>query len=271
MSIVNAERVKGKSGGDTEGLSFGEIADRYERFRPGVPKEVVDWLVPDECETVVDLAAGTGALTRRLVSRVPRVIGVEPDWKMCETLAQTCPEALLMSGTAERMPLPDGCADALLIATAWHWMDPQRAVPEISRVLRSGGTFGVLWNHKDLSVSWVAELDQFTRALRVRENNPEVAAPVPTRDVTDPPSGSLFDSLVERRVSWSMQVTAEDIVGLMATDASAIALPAEARQAVDSQVARYASRELGLSGNRTLELPMSCRCLRTTKRPHPTS
>ncbi|MET7286385.1 class I SAM-dependent methyltransferase [Streptomyces sp. NPDC005573] len=251
----------------TRGLSFGEIADRYDRFRPSAPAPALDWLLPDGCETVVDLAAGTGALTRRLVSRVPQVVAVEPDPRMRETLARNCPEARLLAGTAERMPLPDGGADALLISMAWHWMDPQRAMPEIARVLRGGGTFGVLWNHRDLSVPWVAGLDRFTRALRARESGQDVTTQAPTRNVMDPPTGSLFSPLVELRLTWSMPVTAEELVGHLGTDAGAIALSADARHAVDERVAGYLHDELGLSGDRKIELPMACRCLRTTRNP----
>lgn len=247
-------------------LSFGEIVDRYDRYRPSVPPEALDWLLPDDCGTVVDLAAGTGALTRRMVGRVRHIVAVEPDPRMRETLAVNCPQVRLLPGTAEQMPLPDGQADALLIAMAWHWMDPQRAMPEIARVLRGGGTFGVLWNHRDVSVPWVAELDRFTRALRARESGGGGAAQSPGRAL-DPPPGTLFSPLAEMRMTWSMTVTAEEIVGLLGTDASAIALPAEARRAVDEQVARYARDELGLSGDRTIELPVACRCLRTTRNP----
>ncbi|MEU5191607.1 class I SAM-dependent methyltransferase [Streptomyces klenkii] len=232
-----------------------------------MPAAALDWLLPDGCETVVDLAAGTGALTRRLVDRVRHVVAVEPDPRMRETLARNCPEVRLLPGTAERMPLPNSRADALLVSMAWHWMDPQRAMPEIARVLRGGGTFGVLWNHRDLSVAWVTELDRFTRALRVRVSGQGVSARAPNRDVLDPPTGSLFSPLAELSLTWSMPVTAEEIVGLMGTDTSAIALSDKARHAVDERVAQYLHDELGLSGDRKIELPMACRCLRTTRNP----
>ncbi|MDF2271582.1 class I SAM-dependent methyltransferase [Streptomyces coacervatus] len=216
------------------GLSFGEIAVRYDRFRPRVPTAALDWLLPDGCETVVDLADGTGAVTRSLEGRVRQVVAVEPDPQMRETLARNCPHALLIPGTAEQIPLPDGRADALLISMAWQWLDPRRAVPEIARVLRGGGTFGVLWNHRDLSVPWVAQLDRFTRALRVREGGQEATAQAPSHNVQDPQPGSLFSPLVELRLTWPMTATAEEIVGLLSTDASAIALPVETQQAVDA-------------------------------------
>jgi SAM-dependent methyltransferase len=222
----------------------------------------LDWLLPDDYETVVDLAAGTGALTRRLTDRVRHVIAVEPDPRMREPLARNCPEVRLVSGTAERMSLPDGSADALLISMAWHWMDPRLAMPEIARVLRGGGTFGVLWNHRDLSVPWVADLDRFTRALRVRASG---TGGTRSRDVPDPPAGAWFSPFVELGLTWSMPVTADEIVGLMGTDASAIALSTEARNAVDERLAGYLYDELGLADDGVIELPMTCRCLRATR------
>jgi SAM-dependent methyltransferase len=252
--------------GKAPGLLFGEIANRYDRFRPGVPEAALDWLLGRDGGTVVDLAAGTGAVTRSLVGRSRYVVAVEPDRLMREVLARTCPRAAVVSGTAEGMPLPDGGADALLISMAWHWMDPKRAVPEIARVLGEGGTFGVLWNHRDLSVPWVADLDRFTRALRARESGPGAAAQ-PRGRVPDPPAWPLFSPFAELRLTWPMTVTAEDIVGHLGTDASAIALPAQARLAVDERVAAYARDELGLTGNQTIDLPMACRCLRSVKSP----
>jgi SAM-dependent methyltransferase len=56
----------------------------------------------------------------------------------------------------EAIPLPDGCGDALFVSTAWHWPDPVRAVPEIARVLRSGGRLGVIWTSRDRARDWVA-------------------------------------------------------------------------------------------------------------------
>lgn len=242
-------------------LSFGEIADRYDRFRFRPPTAAVEWLLPDECRTVVDVAAGTGALTRGLVGRVPRVIAVEPDPRMREVLIRNCPGAQVLAGSGEQIPLPAAMADALMIATAWHWLDPPRAIPEIARVLRRGGTFGILWIHRDLSVPWVSELDYFTRTLRTRDDADQARH----RNALDPPTGELFSALAEERIDWSEPVTAAEIVGLMGTDASAIALPVDVRRTVDEQVAAYVRDKLGLSGEQTIDLPMSARCLRCTR------
>ena len=78
---------------------------------------------------------------------------------MREVLARRSPEVDVREGWGEAMPLPDASADAVFVSTAWHWLDPARAVPEIARVLRPGGRLGVIWTTRDRDQDWVAELD----------------------------------------------------------------------------------------------------------------
>ena len=140
-------------------MSFGAIADDYDRVRPVAPPDAVDWLLPDDCQTAVDLGAGTGLLSRALASRVPQVIAVEPDPRMRAVLQARSPGVRVMAGTGEAIPLPDASADGVFVSSAWHWMDPDRAVPEIARVLRDGGRFGVIWTSRDRGSGWLREFD----------------------------------------------------------------------------------------------------------------
>ncbi len=144
---------------EEKAISFGSVAETYDRVRPRPVQSALDWLVPDGCGVAVDLAAGTGLFTRELVGRSARVVAVEPDARMREVLARRSPQVDVREGWGEAMPLPDGSADAVFVSTAWHWLDPARAVPEIARVLRPGGRLGVIWTTRDRDHDWVAELD----------------------------------------------------------------------------------------------------------------
>jgi ubiquinone/menaquinone biosynthesis C-methylase UbiE len=126
---------------------FSEGAAAYERGRPGYPKAAIDWL--DERlglgsgAEVVDLAAGTGKLSGALRAAGAEVVAVEPLERMRALIE---PPIRAVEGTAESIPLPDGSADAVTVAQAFHWFDGERALAEIHRVLRPGGHLALLWN-----------------------------------------------------------------------------------------------------------------------------
>jgi len=120
--------------------------DDYERGRPGWPRAVLDALALASESAVVELGAGTGKLTRLLVDGFDDVVAVEPDEGMRRVLAVACPGARVLHGSAEAIPLPDGAADAVFAAEAFHNFDAAAAVVEIARVLRPGGTLALLWN-----------------------------------------------------------------------------------------------------------------------------
>jgi SAM-dependent methyltransferase len=134
---------------------FDTAADVYDRVRPGYPPEAIAWFAEQlglgPGRTVVDLAAGTGKLTAPLTGTGARVIAVEPSEGMLAVLRRRAPEAEAMTGTASDIPLPDGCADALVVAQGFHWFANDEALGEIHRVLRPGGALGLAWNRRDLS------------------------------------------------------------------------------------------------------------------------
>jgi SAM-dependent methyltransferase len=130
--------------------AFGNTAREYELGRPEWPDELIDRVVgelelgPDA--TVLDLAAGTGKLTRSLVLRFARVIAVEPDDAMRGVLEEVVPGAEALAGRAEAIPLEANSVDAVFTAEAFHWFASPLTVAEITRVLRSGGGLAIFWN-----------------------------------------------------------------------------------------------------------------------------
>jgi ubiquinone/menaquinone biosynthesis C-methylase UbiE len=109
---------------------------------------------------VLDLGAGTGKLTELLAGLGADVTAVDPDPAMLGELRRGLPSVRALAGSAERIPLPDASADAVLCGQSMHWFDMPRALPEIARVLAPGGTLGALWNSDDDRVPWVAGLQE---------------------------------------------------------------------------------------------------------------
>jgi SAM-dependent methyltransferase len=125
---------------DPQGLTFDTVAADYDRGRPGWPAAMLDGI---EAVDVLDLAAGTGKLTRLLLERYRRVIAVEPLPGMRALLP---PQAEIVDGSAEAVPLPERSVDAAFVAEAFHWFDSAAAVRELARVLRPGGTVLICFN-----------------------------------------------------------------------------------------------------------------------------
>jgi ubiquinone/menaquinone biosynthesis C-methylase UbiE len=143
-----------------QALVFGQVADVYGRSRPGYPVAAVNWLVGGPPHRVLDLGAGTGKLTASLAAAGHDVFAVDPSPQMLAVLRSAIPGAVALEGRAEAIPLPDSDVDTVVVAQAFHWFDHAAAVPEIARVLRPGGRLALVWNLRDESTPWVAELSR---------------------------------------------------------------------------------------------------------------
>lgn len=152
-------------------VGFARGADAYERGRPSYPDAAVAWLVEElrlaPGAVVVDLAAGTGKLTRPLAGSGARVVAVEPVAGMRAMLARGAPGNVdVVAGVAEAMPLADRSADAVTVAQAFHWFDLDRALPEIHRVLRRPGRLAILYNSRDLDQPLFRRVDDLLERYR---------------------------------------------------------------------------------------------------------
>ena len=232
-------------------LSFGSEAAAYERGRPSYPPEAIDWLLPDGARDVLDLGAGTGKLTTRLVERGLDVVAVDPIAEMLELLRGALPATPALLGTAEQIPLRDNSVDAVLVAQAWHWFDPERAIAEVARVLRPGGRLGLVWNTRDERMGWVKDLGRIIG----HESDPfsdHVTLPEP------------FTEVERHHVEWTSYLTPQALIDLVASRSYCITSPADVRTRTLEAVRELLVTHPALANSSGLALPYITVCIRAT-------
>ena len=176
--------------------SFDRVAEEYERGRPGYPDDVLDLLPVADDAAVLDLAAGTGKLTRVLARRYRRVIAVEPLDAMRAIVRREAPAAEALDGRAEAIPLADGEVDAVFVAQAIHWFANDAAIAEIARVLRPGGILAIVRN--DLDDEAASPLPEAYRERLRALFEDRTHSPEDWRDaVVRGPFGEITDASVE--------------------------------------------------------------------------
>lgn len=139
-------------------LSFGAVAEAYDRGRPGYPREAVAWLTGEQPLTVLELGAGTGKLTEHLVALGHDVHATDPDPRMLDRLGLRLPEQRVSQTSAEEIPAADATYDLVVAGEAFAYFDAEKALPEIARVLKRGGTFAIIANLRDERIPWVKRL-----------------------------------------------------------------------------------------------------------------
>jgi SAM-dependent methyltransferase len=206
-------------------IGFASAADIYERARPSYPQDAVDWLIAQtglgEGRTVVDLGAGTGKLTRLLLPSRARVVAVEPIPEMRAHIAG----AEVLDGTAEGIPLPDGSADVITVAQAFHWFDHDRALPEIHRVLREGGSLVLVWNMRDLDDPVQSGVEELLRPLRT-----DVPGQIAGAWREPLARSGLFGPASVGEFGYEQQFTTDDLCDRVASTSFVAALPAVDRE-----------------------------------------
>ena len=202
--------------------SFGAAAVAYAEHRPDYAQAAVQWaLDPAPGTRVLDLGAGTGKLTATLVALGYQVVAVEPDSAMVAQLRHALPKVGTFLGSAEAIPLPDGCVDAVLCGNAMHWFDMDLAAPEIARVLAPHGVLAGLWNLLDDRVDWVDGLALIS--------GPAAIGPRDTPASWRRESARLrlphFGTVATAEFPHGQRRTADSLVATLATRAGMLAMP----------------------------------------------
>jgi SAM-dependent methyltransferase len=218
---------------------FESGSDVYERSRPTYPSDALDLMAATtgliDGSRVLDLAAGTGKLTRQLRDRGLECVAAEPSPSMREVFARVVPGVAVVGATAEAVPFGDRRFDAVTVAQAFHWFDPEVALAEIARVLRPAGWLTLVWNERDESDPMVDEL--------VRISKWDVSAPYPV--------GMDFGAVVDRsgrfgpvqrtRLPFVQHLDLDAFVEQVASRSYVQVLPEADRRALLDQVATFGS------------------------------
>jgi SAM-dependent methyltransferase len=248
MSSVHNAALKG----------YSAEAQRYTQGRPDYPDGLSTWLSHTMNVTpqarVVDLGAGTGKFTRLLTPLSHQVIAIEPVNAMRQAFVQSFPDIEVASGTAQALPLPDSNVDAVLCAQAFHWFAERKALEEIHRVLKPGGRLGLVWNVRDESVDWVAEI---TRIITPYEGD---APRFHTGQWLTPFDGTLFSPPELTCFGHTHTGTAETVIMNRFLSVSFIAsLPAADNEAVTRKLRELIHDHPALAGRETVEFPYQTR------------
>ncbi|OJW16373.1 MAG: SAM-dependent methyltransferase [Planctomycetales bacterium 71-10] len=233
---------------------FAVAADDYARGRPDYPPVILAWLRDDlgvgPGTTVVDLAAGTGKFTARLVEAGATVTAVEPIDAMRERLAAALPGVPALPGTATSIPIADASADVVACAQAFHWFATPGALAEIRRVLRPGGRLGLVWNARDERVGWTGRL------ARITEPHEGGAPQFRTGAWRDAFPAEGFGPLHERTFSHSHAGPPGDVIVRRALSTSYIAaLPPERKAQVRDEILALIASEPELAGRDEVVVP----------------
>ncbi|WP_460799183.1 class I SAM-dependent methyltransferase [Microbacterium sp. GXF0217] len=243
---------------DARATSFGVQAASYELARPDYPFEAVAWMLeplPHGSRRIADVGAGTGKLTR-VLAKAPdaEIVAIDPDAEMLATLGLTVPGVPTFIGTAEHLPLPDSSVDAVVLAQAWHWVEPIAASAEIGRVMRSGGVLGLIWNIRDERTDWVRRLTGIMHGSAAEQllsgAGPDVAAP--------------FGSLASEEWEWTRPITRSRLHELASSRSYVITAPDAEKQRIRREMDELFD-ELGIHGEDAIELPYITRAFRAVR------
>jgi SAM-dependent methyltransferase len=234
--------------------SFGEAAHLYDRFRPRPPHELLEWIVPNNVESVLDLGAGTGVATASLAGFADEVVAVEPNDAMRAVLEDRLPFVRALKGTGEDLPMPDNSVDVLVASTSWHWIEPVQGIREVRRVLKPGGTFGAFWVGPDPEGAFLAMAAEALSTNNERSSGDEILDTSNRIDaVLRIPEGSGFGPIEQKSIRWDVALTADDLLGLLATFSWIITMSDEKRRSVFDK-AREALTMLGIEGEKTVDV-----------------
>jgi SAM-dependent methyltransferase len=225
-------------------LSFGAVAEAYERFRPGYPGSLFDLVVTyarQPVRTALEIGAGTGKATRLFAERGVKVTAAEPDVAMLAQLRQHVPASVRTVQAAFEDLRPGERYGLVYAAAALHWTNPEGRWPRVAALLEPGGVFASFGGPVRLADAAVEEAVRAARApFLASDEVPSPDGTAPEQDMQWPGTElqqsewfvDVRQSVIERRLT----MTARDYVGHLSTISAYLELPAPQQEQVYGRI-----------------------------------
>lgn len=223
---------------------FDEVAELYDRVRPGYPDDLFDELVAvlPRSPVVVEVGPGTGQATKGLVARGARVTAVELGAHLAAVLARNLPTVDVVVGPFETVDLAPGSFDAVVAASSYHWVPPEARMARPADLLRPGGHLALIAINQVASPADRGFFDEVHHVFN-RHGLPGTHDPVPTHEelvpsfVDEIAASPEFEEPSIHRYRWDQRYTAREYPELKRTDSNCRAMAdPEAREAMLAEV-----------------------------------
>jgi SAM-dependent methyltransferase len=219
-------------------LSFGGVAELYDRSRPSYPAALIDEVIEfaGDPPRALEVGAGTGKATVLFVARGVRVQAIEPSAEMAAIARRNAPEASIEESDFERFAAGDARFPLIYSAQAWHWVDPAVGYPKARDLLEPGGALALFWNRQLWERSLVREELRAAYARTAPQFGTEPGPMHPDTD-TDPElwgdwepelrASAGFASHERRGYTWTQQYSSAEYCSLLQTHSDHILLGPE--------------------------------------------
>ncbi|MFF2076030.1 class I SAM-dependent methyltransferase [Kitasatospora sp. NPDC058162] len=243
-------------------LTFGTVAEAYERYRPGYPAELFD-LVAEYAgrpvRTALEIGAGTGKATRLFAGRGVAVTATEPDPAMLAELRRHAPAGVRTVRAAfEELP-PDGPYDLVYAAAALHWTQPAGRWERVAELLRPGGVFASMGGPFQLTDPELAEAVRAARApFLASDDVPSPDGTPPEREMqwpgTELQRSECFDEVQQALVPRRLTLGPEEYLGHLSTVSAYLMLPQDAREEAFRRILAMLPERVALDADITVHL-----------------
>ncbi|MFF8934428.1 class I SAM-dependent methyltransferase [Streptomyces paradoxus] len=243
-------------------LSFGGVAEAYERFRPGYPVELFEMVTAyagRPVATALEIGAGTGKATRLFARRGIVVTATEPDGSMLAELRKHVPANVATVRAAFEDLRPEERYALVYVAAALHWTDPEGRWPRIAALLEPGGVFASFGGPFRLADPAVRETVHAARAPFLESDE------IPSPDGTPPEHAMQWPGSELQRSEWFTDVqqavierhvtmSARDYIGHLSTVSAYLVLPASVREQVFSRIRQVLPATVEMTADITVHL-----------------